>query len=179
MQPLLGFKRDLRRSVIPCAIVAGVLALAASLIGAGGASGQEYMQPPPIVPMQPPPIVPLQPFPVVRFVGKVTRTGVELTRLSVKGPAASSIVTRCRPAGKCPYKQRVRRIRGPQGATRTVRIKRLERRYRAGATVRVYVVRSGFIGKYTSFIVRRGKQPRRHDRCLRGRELKRIRCPAD
>jgi len=96
----------------------------------------------------------------------------------VKGPAASSIVTRCRPAGTCPYKQRVRLIPGPQGATRTVRIKRLERRYRANTTVRVYIVKFGFIGKYTSFIVRRGKQPRRYDRCLRGRELKQIRCPA-
>lgn len=170
MQPPLGFKSDLRRSVIPCVIVAGVLALAASLIGAGGASGQEYMQPSPIVPMQP--------FPIVRFVGKVTRTGVELTRVSVKGPAASSIVTRCRPASKCPYKQRSRLIPGPQGATRTVRIKQLERRYRAGATVRVFIVKPGFIGKYTSFIIRRGKQPRRYDRCLRGLELKQIRCPA-
>jgi len=165
MQPPLGFKRDLRRSVIPCAVVAGVLALAASLVGAGGASGQEYL-------------VPMEPFPIVRIVGEVRRSGVKVTRLSVKGPAASVIVTRCKPASKCPYKERERLIPGPKGATRTVRLRRLERRYRGGATVRVFVVKSGFIGKYTSFIIRRGRQPRRYDRCVRGIDLKRIRCPA-
>lgn len=164
MQPL-GFNRDVRRSVVPCAIVAAVLALAASLLDAGSASAQDY-------------VVPLQPFPIVRMVGELTRTGVNVTRLSVKGPTASFVVARCKPSRKCPYKQRTRRIPGRQGATRTVRIRALERRYRVGATVRIFVVQPGFIGKYTSFIIRRAKPPRRYDRCARGLDLKQIRCPA-
>jgi len=32
--------------------------------------------------------------------------------------------------------------------------------------IRIYVTKTGMIGKYTSIRVRRGKPPRRADRCL-------------
>jgi hypothetical protein len=165
MQPPLGFKRDVFRSLIPWALVASAFAIAAALGGADEASGQDSL-------------VAMNPFPIVRIVGEIRSSGAKVTRLSAKGPTAARLVTRCTPASKCPYEQRAQLIPGPEGSSRTVRIRALERRYRAGATLRVFVAAPGFIGKYTSFRIRRGKGPKRYDRCLRGLELTPIECPA-
>lgn len=165
MQPPLGFKRDMFRSLIPWALVASACAIAAALGGADEASGQDSL-------------VPMDPFPVVRVVGEVRRSGAKITRLSARGPTAARLVTRCTPASKCPYEQRAQLIPGPEGSSRTVRITALERSYRAGAIVRVFVADPGFIGKYMGFKIRRGKAPVRYDRCVPGLELEPIECPA-
>jgi len=165
MQPPFGFKREVRRSLIPFALVASALALAAALTGADRASGQDELEP-------------MQPSPITRFVGEVRRTGAKVTLVTVKGPTASRLVTRCAPSSKCPYGQHARLIPGPEGSSRTVRIGALERSYRAGATLRVYVAKPGFVGRYTSFRIRRGKQPKRYDRCVLGLELEPVGCPA-
>jgi len=165
MQPALRSNREVLRSVIPYAMLAGVLALAASLLGVGGASAQDY-------------VLPMQPFPVVRIAGEGTRTGANVSKLTVKGPVAAVVVTTCKPRSKCPYTQRSQLIPGPIGATRTIHLSSLQRRYRAGASLRVFVVKAGFIGKYASFAIRRGTQPRRFDYCVRETALKPIRCAA-
>lgn len=167
MQPPLGTKRDLRRPLLPCAIVAGALAVLAALVGPPGASGQDYT-----LPKQ------MSPFPVVRIVGNVGRTSTEVTRLSIRGRVGVGVITRCAPRRKCPYTKRVRLIPGPQGRTRTIRIRALERRFKPGVTLRVIIAQPTVIGKYTSFLTRRRKQPRRYDRCVMGTNLTPIRCPA-
>ena len=47
------------------------------------------------------------------------------------------------------------------------RFRAFERRLRAGTVLRIFVTRSGFIGKYTRFTVRRNMAPRRADACAR------------
>jgi hypothetical protein len=46
-----------------------------------------------------------------------------------------------------------------------VRALPFERRLRAGTTLTIYVVKQGFMGKYTRFKIRKGKPPTRIDRC--------------
>lgn len=166
MQPTPRSNRDAYRSVISCAIVACALALVVSLAGPGGASGQgpDYL-------------VPMSPFPVVRIVGEAGRTRTNIKVLSIKGPVGAVVVTRCTPRGRCPYRERERLIAGPAGTERTLRITALQRRFKAGVTLRVIVAKKGFIGKYTSFLTRRRKQPRRSDRCVTELRVTPIKCP--
>ena len=165
--PVLGGKRDSWRSNVLAAAAACVLALIVSLAGAGGASGQNDVTPTPV----------MEPFPIVRIVGAGTTTGSKVTRLTVRGPTASAVVATCKPKSTCPFTLRTRLIPGPANATRTIRLTSVQRRYRSGATLRLYIVKNGFYGKYTSFGIRRGKAPRRLDRCVESIILEPIGCP--
>ena len=49
----------------------------------------------------------LSPFPVVRLVGQLTRTGVQIKRLTVKAPPGARVAIRCRGSG-CPYRRAAR-----------------------------------------------------------------------
>lgn len=128
---------------------------------------QAYYPPPPVIrPVPTPPLVvqPLRlmtPFPVVRIVGYATRRGARIQRLSVRAPAAATIVVRCR-RKRCSRRSRAR----GRGMRRPVRFRRFERRLRAGTLVEVFVTRSGAIGKFTRFRVRAGRGPSRTDLCL-------------
>ena len=42
-----------------------------------------------------------------------------------------------------------------------MRVLSFERSFRVGVTLRIYVVKGGFAGKYTSLVIRRNKPPRR------------------
>ncbi|MDP9144183.1 MAG: hypothetical protein M3N43_05745, partial [Actinomycetota bacterium] len=59
-----------------------------------------------------------------------------------------------------------------------VRFKGMTRFLRAGTILRVSIRRSGQIGKYTSWVIRGGKLPKRKDRCLYPGRIKPARCPA-
>jgi hypothetical protein len=58
-----------------------------------------------------------------------------------------------------------------------VRVRALERQLRAGIVLDVTVTRSGFIGKYSRFRIRRGKVPLKRNLCLRPGARKPTRCP--
>jgi hypothetical protein len=112
----------------------------------------------------------LSPYPIVRLTGRVIKSGALIRRLTVQAPVGASITIRCRGRG-CPFKQSTRTARrsraGSKRATATVRFRKLERRrLRGGATIRVFVTRQGWVGKYTRWTIRRGKPPLRRDRCL-------------
>ena len=111
----------------------------------------------------------IRPFPVVRIKGTLTEGGARIDVLSVRAPKSATIRARCR-GRSCP--DRVRR-RG--GGTR--RIPELERVLPAGTVVTVRVMRSGNFGKFTRFVIRRGRPPARTDRCLRGVEPTPVACP--
>jgi hypothetical protein len=120
------------------------------------------------------PVVPtalrlLSPYPVVRITGRVTPSGARIRRLTVLAPVGARITVRCRGRG-CPFKQSVRvarRTRPGAGASTLVRFRKMERRLlRGGATIRVYVNRDGWVGKYTRWTIRRSKPPLRRDLCL-------------
>jgi hypothetical protein len=102
--------------------------------------------------------------PVVRLTGSLTRRGVRVQLLSIFGPRGAHIAVRCR-GGGCPRGGPIRRsvpARGP----RIVRVQNLRRLLRPGARIEVRVTKSGLVGKYTRFLVRRHGAPRRSDRCL-------------
>jgi len=124
--------------------------------------------PPPIV--IPPPTATgptlMNPFPLVRLAGRVTSRGVLVQLLSVRAPKGSRVSVRVKPPCSRGRACRVKQGGGTVGRKGVVRVKRLERRYRAGTVIVIRVSAAGRIGKYTRFIIRRGKPPRRTDRCL-------------
>jgi hypothetical protein len=124
--------------------------------------------PPPVI--TPPPTVTgptlMNPFPLVRLAGQLTSSGVAVQVLSVRAPRGSRVSVRAKPSCRSGSRCRVRTGGGTVGRKGVVRVKSLELRYRAGTVIVIRVSASGRIGKYTRFIVRRGKAPRRTDRCL-------------
>ncbi len=110
----------------------------------------------------------MSPFPIVRITGKVTGKGAVIKRLTIRAPFGSTVVITCRGHG-CPFRRssRTLALAGSKMPSRTVRVKKLERRLlRAGASLKVLVSRAGEIGKYTRFKIRKGKTPLRTDLCL-------------
>jgi hypothetical protein len=115
----------------------------------------------------------LSPFPVVRLAGVLTRTGARVRRLSVRAPVCSRVTVRCR-GRSCP-RRRSSKLMG----RRRMRFDVFERRLRAGTTLEVLVSKRDRIGKYTRFRIRRGRPPRRLDRCLRFGDTRGTPCPRD
>ena len=102
----------------------------------------------------------MRPFPVVRIAGTVLPRGARVRILSVRSPRGARIRGRCTGRG-CPVRSLAR-----TSITGTVRLRRFERRLRAGITLEIFVRKPGRIGKYTRFLIRAGKPPARVDRCL-------------
>lgn len=73
------------------------------------------------------------------------------------------------------FSKRVSRYMGG----RAVRFRRFDRGLRAGAVLTVRISKGDLIGKFTQFRIRRGKEPKRRDRCLRAGETSGSRCPRD
>ncbi len=99
----------------------------------------------------------MDPFPVVRISGRLTGSGADVKRLSVRAPRGATISVRCR-GGSCPARM----------FTRAARVKRLssyERHLRAGTKLDIVVRKPNRIGKWTTITIRRGAPPKRVDRC--------------
>jgi PKD repeat protein len=111
----------------------------------------------------------ISPFPVVRITGKVTKRGARIKRLTVRAPDRATVAVRCR-GRSCPFRrtnQTVKLAATSESPSKTVRVKRLERRLlRGGTSIKVLVSRQGEVGKYTRFKIRSGKSPLRVDECL-------------
>jgi hypothetical protein len=115
----------------------------------------------------------ISPFPVVRIRGHASGSGVVIDLLSVRGPRGATVLARCTTPG-CPRGLKARAV----SAVRPVRLRVLERQYRPGAVLEVYVRLPGRIGKYVRFTIRRGRAPARSDQCLAADGTQPIRCPA-
>jgi hypothetical protein len=115
----------------------------------------------------------LSPFPVVIVAGRLTSRGARVTRLSVRAPAGSRVLGRCR-GRTCP----VHRLRTRVGPGRSVRLRRFQSRLRSKTVLVLLVTKPGFIGKYTRFRIRRGKPPKRTDLCVQPGETTGSACPA-
>jgi hypothetical protein len=113
----------------------------------------------------------IRPFPVVRMRGRLTTTGARVSLLSVRAPRAAKVFVHCK--GSCPSRRWSRTAR----KSRLTRVSAFERSLRAGTRITVTVSRRGYVGKRTTFVIRRGLAPLRTDRCLnsKGRVT---RCPA-
>lgn len=111
---------------------------------------------PPVLQVQPRPIAPA---PIVRLAGALTKSGARLRILSVKAPKGARVRVQCR--GKdCPGRRSV------LGVGRERRLRSFERAFRAGVRIEVRVTKTRRIGTYVRFTIRKGKAPRRDQRCL-------------
>ncbi len=114
---------------------------------------------------------PMRPFPVVRIAGTVLPRAALIRILSVRAPRGSRIVVRC--VGRaCPVGSMA-----TTSSTRLVRLRRFERRLRAGIRLKLFVRQENRIGKYTSFLIRAGAPPKRVDLCLFPKRRSPGRCP--
>ena len=111
----------------------------------------------------------LDPFPLVRIRGRFTPSGARVTLLTVRAPRGVTIVVRCRGVS-CP----VRRLARPASLTR---LRRFERVLRAGTRLEIVVTKPGYIGKWTTIVIRRGAPPRRSDRCVYPGARRAAACP--
>lgn len=105
----------------------------------------------------------LSPFPLVRLRGRILSTGSTISLLSVRAPRGSTVTIMCRgPARSCPRAKWTRTT-----TASAIRVRAFERRMKSGTTVRIFVTKPGFIGKYTRFTIRRKRAPLRADACSR------------
>ncbi len=119
----------------------------------------------------------MQPFPVVRIAGNDTRAGVKLRILTVQAPAGAKIAIACKGRG-CPFKTQSRLTKTSKTGVVKVTFQRLERGLPAGVTLEIRVSKSGQVGKYTRFVVRRHKLPERVDMCLGTNGVTPMACPS-
>jgi hypothetical protein len=113
----------------------------------------------------------LSPFPRIVIAGVITRGSAQLTEFTIRGPRGALVRVRCR-GRHCPFKTRRLVMRGSR-----VRVRSLERVWRAGPLLEVTVTRPGFIGKFSRFRFRAGNAPRRQDLCIAPGAKKPRRCP--
>ena len=124
----------------------------------------------------------MQPFPIVRIAGSETSFGAKVKLLTVQAPAAAKVTVSCKGRGcKTRSESRVAtassKTKGVAGAI-TLSFPRFERALQAGAVLQIRVSRSGEIGKFTSFTIRRRKLPLRVDACLRPPSTGPSSCPS-
>jgi PKD repeat protein len=113
----------------------------------------------------------INPFPVARLAGSVYPRGVRVRILEVRTPPRSRVVVRCK-GNSCPD-NKITRI----SKRKPVRFKQMTRFLRAGTILKVSIRKSGQIGKYTRWLIRGGKLPKRKDLCLYPGKSKGRRCP--
>jgi hypothetical protein len=122
----------------------------------------------------------MQPFPIVRIVGSKTSFGARLDLLTVQAPVGARVTVTCHGRG-CPTKSEghlaAASRKRPNAATATLAFRAFERSLQAGVTLRILVSKSGDIGKYTRFTIRRDKLPERMDSCLLPSDPNPIACP--
>ena len=115
----------------------------------------------------------LSPFPVVRLRGAADGDGVLITLLRVQAPAGSRVSVHC--FGRaCPTRRT-----SETAVASAVRVRAFERRLRAGTSLKIYVTKPGFTGKYTRFTIQRDKPPLRTDRCARQVAAPPVACPVN
>ncbi|MDX6721363.1 MAG: hypothetical protein QOJ63_3617 [Solirubrobacteraceae bacterium] len=114
----------------------------------------------------------LTPFPIVRIRGRSDRRGVLINLLTVRAPAASTVSVYCH-GRRCPHARVAIRLGGT-----SVRLRQFERRLRGGSTLKIYVTKPGFIGKYTRFRFKSNRAPLRLDRCALSPGTQPHSCPA-
>jgi PKD repeat protein len=115
----------------------------------------------------------LTPFPVVRLQGAVVKRGTRIRRLTVRAPKGSRVLVFCR-GKRCPAKRLTKLAnRG------TLRFRALERLLPPRSLLQVFVRRGDQIGKYTSFLIRRKRVPKRIDGCLLPSSPRAVTCPEE
>jgi PKD domain-containing protein len=112
------------------------------------------------------PAEPITPFPIVSMLAAVADRGTRVEQLVIRAPAGARVRVRCR-GRSCPFRAFGMKADAQAHAARIVRIKRFRRHLlRPGTVIEIRVTKRGEIGKFTRFLIRKGKPPKRTDRCL-------------
>jgi hypothetical protein len=119
------------------------------------------------------PVELMSPFPVVTLGGRLERGHTKVTLFTVQAPVCASVSVTCAGHG-CPLTNVTARV--GRGA---LRLRAVERRFRAGNRLTVAVSRGALVGKLTTFAIRRKGAPLRKDRCLLPGSSAGSRCPGD
>jgi hypothetical protein len=132
------------------------------------------------IPVSTAPVPLMQPFPVVHMAGSYNGRGAKISVLSVLAPVGAKVVITCR-GSHCPTKSLA--FLATAGAksksgTALITFKRFERSLRGGVVLSIWVSKTGEIGKFTRFTIRRGKSPTRADECLNPAGTTPIVCPS-
>jgi PKD repeat protein len=123
-------------------------------------------------PVPPAPPTPLLSGVLIELQGRLSGKFTRVRRLLVRAPVGSKIIVRC--LGKrCP-----KRVTKMSKGSKKLRFKKLERRFRPKTKLIVSVTKDGFIGKQTSWTMRRRKAPLRQDLCLNPGAKAATPCPA-
>jgi PKD repeat protein len=104
--------------------------------------------------------------------GRLSGSDTVVTRLRVRAPKKAMIRVRCVGQG-CPKAMR-KRSKG-----RRLRFRRFEREFKPGVRLVVTVSRKGFLGRRTSFKMKKGAEPVRRDGCVAPGARFAKRCPAE
>jgi hypothetical protein len=91
--------------------------------------------------------------------------------LLVTAPKGSKIAVRCKGKG-CP-----KVVTKMSKGSKKLRFKKLQRNFKPGRKLIVTVTKKGFIGKQTSWTIRRRKAPLRKDLCMNPGVKKASACP--
>jgi hypothetical protein len=118
----------------------------------------------------------MQPFPIVRIASTDTAAGVRIRVLTVQASGGARISVECKGRG-CPIRAQSRVATTGKLGPAPVAFRRFERSLRAGVTLEIRISKPGEIGKYTRFVVRRGKLPVRVDTCLGPVGVNPMTCP--
>ncbi len=117
----------------------------------------------------------LSPFPTLLIDGRVAGRITRISTLRLRRvPGGATINVACKGRG-CPYRKSRMRVR--KGKSRTVAVRRLQRRMRAKTVVVITVRKGNTIGKYIRLRFRRSSAPARVDRCVVPRSSKPVKCP--
>ena len=120
----------------------------------------------------------ISPFPLVSMLAVVGERGTTIRELVVKAPAGARVRVRCRGRG-CPFRSFVKKANVHARASRIIRIHRFRGHLlRPGTVIEIHVTKRGEVGKFTRFVIRKGRPPRRVDRCLEPGSRHPVRCPS-
>jgi major membrane immunogen (membrane-anchored lipoprotein) len=122
----------------------------------------------------------MQPFPVVRMSGSFGASGAKIGLLAALAPVGSTVTITCRGRG-CPAKSQAFVATSPSKSKTgsvTIVFRRFERFLRAGVVLEIRISKQGQIGKFTRFVIHRGKSPSRVDECLSPAGTTPLVCPS-
>ena len=120
------------------------------------------------------PVPPLQVLPGVVIEGRflLFKRDTKVKFLRVRAPKGSKITIRCIGKKNCP-----KRLSKTSKGSKKLQFKKLERMFRPKTKLVVTVTKNGFIGKQTTFTLRRRKPPVRKDLCVNPGAKKANSCP--
>jgi hypothetical protein len=119
----------------------------------------------------------IQPFPVVNVAGTYSRSGANLSMLSVQAPVGATILVSCSGAA-CPSHLQRTHVKAGGQSDPVIPFRTFERDLPAGTVLEVKVFEAGEIGKLTRLLVRRGKPIERSDSCIGPNGKRAVTCPS-